>query len=115
MRSRFSDSAYSNSIYLSAALALVAGALIGAHLFASSPALDATKPVSTQKTQVDGSAFRYGPEINHGRSDTPVYAQAQALREARGMAPDSGQRQNSRGWSGRGASNFMNRGLTSGH
>ena len=30
-----------------------------------------------------GAAFRYGPEVNHGRGDAPVNHAAQALKEAR--------------------------------
>lgn len=86
------------SIYLGAALGLLSAGFIGLSFFTSSSASNsenASRPVegttrtiiSSQKTQIvvrpDGKAFRYGPEVNHGRSDTPVYASAQALRDAR--------------------------------
>jgi hypothetical protein len=35
----------------------------------------------------DSTPFRYGPEINHGRSDAPINAAAQARKEALAMAP----------------------------
>ena len=117
MRGRFS-----NSVYLAAALGVVGVVLIA--LWLGSP--NVTQPgdwkaATGQKTQtasVDGSAFRYGPEINHGRGDTPVYARAQALRDAQATASYAGDRGPAyQGRSSRrsGTTTFFNRGLSSGH
>lgn len=112
---------YSNSVYLAAALGVVGVVLIA--LWLGSP--NASQPgdwkaATGQKTSapVDGSAFRYGPEINHGRGDTPVYARAQALRDAQANAPYAGD--NEPAYQGRsarrsGTTTFFNRGLSSGH
>lgn len=112
---------FSNSVYLAAALGVVGVVLIA--LWLASP--NASRPgdwkaatgVNTN-APVDGAAFRYGPEINHGRSDTPVYARAQALRDAQATAPYPGDREPAyQGWSARRSSTttFFNRGLSSGH
>lgn len=42
-------------------------------------------PKVIERGVVDTSAFRYGPDVNHGRSDTPVHASAQARKEANAM------------------------------
>ena len=114
----YSSSTYSNSAYLAAALALVGAVLVALWLFAP----DASRPgdwkaATGQKTNepVDGSAFRYGPEIKHGSSDAPVSARAQALRDAQASAPYAGG-PGYQGWSRRsGTTTFFNRGLSSGH
>ena len=85
------------SAYLGAALSMLSAGLIGLSLLTSSSVSSSAnappipgETVSNQKTKIvvrpEGNAFRYGPEVNHGRSDTPVYATAQALREARASA-----------------------------
>lgn len=111
---------YSNSVYLAAALGVVGAVLIA--LWLGSP--NASRPgdwkaATGAKTSapVDGSAFRYGPEINHGRGDTPVFARAQALRDAQATAPYAGDGGPAyQGWSARRSSTtFFNRGLSSGH
>jgi hypothetical protein len=84
--------------YVAAALALASVGVIGVSMLAS--------PVETASTETQrpklvrradrnpgeqqsadtpraGAAFRYGPEINHGRGDTPVNYAQQALKEAR--------------------------------
>lgn len=42
-------------------------------------------PIADRPVEVlhPNGAFRYGPEINHGRADTPVNHAQQALKEAR--------------------------------
>jgi hypothetical protein len=110
------------SFYWGGALALIGAGVIGLSLLSS----DASRPpegraANNQKTQgiapVDGSAFRYGPEINHGRSDTPVNAAAQAVREAKATAPSDlpSQGYQRRASQRSGTVTFFNRGLTSGH
>jgi hypothetical protein len=39
-------------------------------------------PKPIVKPKADSTPFRYGPDVNHGRSDTPVYAAAQARKES---------------------------------
>ncbi len=84
------------AVYLTAAFSL-AGGVITALFFIAGPVGSSTPPPAKLAT-TDGTssqiiveplpqAFRYGPEINHGASDTPVNARQQALREARAMAP----------------------------
>jgi hypothetical protein len=86
--------------YLAVALSLVTGAFMGLAVL--------TSPVESQSskgnrlnlmTEADpakhilveprrnNQVFRYGPEVNHGRSDAPVYASQQALKQAREAAP----------------------------
>jgi hypothetical protein len=83
------------AVYLTAAVSLVGG-VVAALVSLAGPVEPSTPPPATIASvdPVRGiiveprqQAFRYGPEINHGRSDTPVYARQQALREARAMAP----------------------------
>src|SRR3954463_1152550 len=83
---------YPIAVYWGAALALIGGGVIGLSLLST----DAPRPLegraaNNQKTHeiapLDRTPFRYGPEINHGPSDTPVNARAQALREAQATAP----------------------------
>jgi hypothetical protein len=111
-----------SSVYLSAVLAVIGAVLASLWLFAPNASQPGDwKAATGQKTQtapVDGSAFRYGPEINHGRSDTPVNAREQALREAQGIAAYPGEyRPAYQGRSARrsGTTTFFNRGLQSGH
>ncbi len=121
MRSPVSSATYSNSAYLSAALALVGALLIGLWLFAPNASRSGDWKAAIGQTRhapVDGSAFRYGPEINHGASDTPVNAREQALREAQANAAYASEPMRGyRGWSARrsGTATFVNRGLQSGH
>ena len=84
--------------YAAAALALVTVAGIGASML-TSPTETASSgaqppklarwadrnPGEQQATDAPraGAAFRYGPEVNHGRGDAPVNHAAQALKEAR--------------------------------
>jgi hypothetical protein len=83
------------AVYLTAAFSLVGGvaaalvSLAGPAGPATSLPVKLTSGESTREIIVEPhpQAFRYGPEINHGRSDTPVYARQQALREARALAP----------------------------
>jgi hypothetical protein len=86
--------------YLATVLGLVTGAFMGLAVL--------TSPVESQPsksnqpnlvTKADpakhilveprrsGQVFRYGPDVNLGRSDTPVYAAQQALKQARAAAP----------------------------
>ena len=111
-----------NSVYVSAALTVIGAVLVGLWLFAPNASQPGDwKAATGQKTQtasVDGSAFRYGPEINHGRGDTPVYARAQALRDAQASAPYAGEREAAyqrRSSRRSGTTTFFNRGLSSGH
>ncbi len=85
--------------YLAAALALVSMGVIGVSMLTSPveiaasdtqrPKLvrraDRSNPGEQPATDVPraGATFRYGPEINHGRGDTPVNYSQQALKEAR--------------------------------
>ena len=85
--------------YAAAALALVIVAGIGVSMLAfptdtassgaQPPKLvrwaDRNNPGEQQPAEAPraGGAFRYGPEVNHGRGDTPVNHAAQALKEAR--------------------------------
>jgi hypothetical protein len=116
--------------YVGGAAALLGAGLIGLSLL-KSPSLSnainalrsgdwkaATGGQTQARAPVDGSAFRYGPEIDHGRSDTPVFAAAQALREARATpAPDINRKQSYRGRIARGSAARLsfNRGLSTGH
>ena len=83
------------AVYLTAAFSL-AGGVVAALVSLTGPAGPATslpakltsgESVKEIIVEPHPQAFRYGPEINHGRSDTPVYARQQALREARALAP----------------------------
>lgn len=85
--------------YLAAALALVSVGVIGVSMLTSPveiaasdtqrPKLvrraDRRNPGEQAATDVPrvGATFRYGPEVNHGRGDTPVNYSQQALKEAR--------------------------------
>jgi len=80
--------------YLAAAGTLLGGGALGLAVLLSpadggspkkeEPASTADKPAArpVAKPKADGTAFRYGPEVNHGRSDTPVYTSTQARRAA---------------------------------
>ena len=73
-----------------------AGYLVGASMRApqssNSSAQTATHKLALRQdsraedSKVSNAPFRYGPEVNHGRSDTPVYASQQALRQWRADA-----------------------------
>lgn len=85
--------------YFAAALALISAGVIGASILRSPveaaaaggerPKLvrkaDASTPEqpATDGQRSSGTGFRYGPEINHGRSDAPVSYRQQALKEAK--------------------------------
>jgi len=85
--------------YAAAALAVVSVGVMGFSMLTSSTetvTTDAQRPKLVRRADhknpgeqqpVDapraGAAFRYGPEINHGRGDTPVNYAQQALKEAR--------------------------------
>jgi len=86
--------------YLAAALALVTAGLIGVSVL-TAPVESQTSEIQRPKlvrkadrnpgeqqftdTSRSGAAFRYGPQVNHGRGDTPVNYSQQALREARSV------------------------------
>lgn len=88
--------------YLAAGLALVGAGLIGISVL-NAPFESAVSETPRAKfvrkadrnpgeqqftdTLPAGKGFRYGPEVNHGRSDAPVNHSQQALREARSAAP----------------------------
>jgi hypothetical protein len=92
--------------YLAAALALLGAGFIGMSVL-TGPFESATSQPERPKLvrRVDRSAgeqqttdgmrsgqdFRYGPEVNHGRGDTPVHYSQQALREAKSAAPSDTQ------------------------
>jgi hypothetical protein len=84
--------------YAAAALAVVSVGVIGASMLTSSTetvTADAQRPKLVRRADQNpgeqqpagaprpGAAFRYGPEVNHGRGDTPVNYAQQALKEAR--------------------------------
>jgi hypothetical protein len=85
--------------YAAAALAVVSVGVIGFSMLTSSTetmTTDAQRPKLVRRADhknpgeqqpIDppraGAAFRYGPEVNHGRADTPVNYAQQALKEAR--------------------------------
>jgi hypothetical protein len=86
--------------YLAAALSLITGAFLGLAILTSSveseqsngnrPKLankgDPAKHIVVEpkpSVQVPGQAFRYGPDVNHGQSGTPVSATKQALTQAK--------------------------------
>lgn len=84
------------AIYAGAFLALASAAyLASAAMRAPQPSSDgATHKLAArqesralQDSKVSNQPFRYGPDVNHGRSDTPVYNSQQALKEAREEAP----------------------------
>jgi hypothetical protein len=80
--------------YLAAAGTLLGGGALGlavllapadgTSLKKEDPARTAERPAAkpVAKPKADGTAFRYGPDVNHGRSDTPVHAASQARRAA---------------------------------
>ena len=116
------------SAYLVAALSLLSAGLIGVSLLTAPSASSAANPsrfqertVSNEKTQIlvrpDGKAFRYGPEVNHGRSDTPINASSQALREARTTTKPQNRprRDQERVAQDAGVATTFGRGLSSGH
>jgi hypothetical protein len=90
--------------YIAAISALVAGGMTAAWVMFAPPAdvaaskAHAAIPQKYAKlsepalSKPDSSPFRYGPEINHGRSDAPVNAAAQARKEALAMAPSPGRK-----------------------
>ena len=75
--------------YLISATALVSGTTAGLTTLTDGPARSARAseslrpPKAIAKPEVSHAAFRYGPDVNHGRSDTPVYAAAQARAQAK--------------------------------
>jgi hypothetical protein len=86
------------TFYLAAALALVSGVFIGLAILISpveSGLSDVNYSNLASKTDRQPAGqipdeprqpiqtFRYGPDVNHGRSDTPVHYSQQALREAK--------------------------------
>ena len=88
-----------NSIYAGTFLVLVGAGYLGASMrgplqSSNSSAQPATHKLALRQeskaadSQVSNAPFRYGPEVNHGRSDTPVYNAQQALKQAKGdIAP----------------------------
>ena len=74
------------SMYVGAVVVLTSAGVIAVSLLSSPSASNVTiasgaveETIATgQKPQIvvraDGTAFRYGPEVNHGRGDTPTYA-----------------------------------------
>jgi hypothetical protein len=85
------------AVYLTAAFSLVGGVVAALVALTGPVGSEPAKPPLPKVASADSvrqiiveprqQAFRYGPEVNHGRSDTPVHAREQALREARAMAP----------------------------
>jgi hypothetical protein len=90
--------------YAAAVLSLITGAFLGLAILTSpvdsqQPNGDRSKPVNKgdpaqhmiveprRSIQVPSTAFRYGPDVNHGRSDMPVSATKQALAQAKATAP----------------------------
>jgi hypothetical protein len=89
--------------YAAAVLSLITGALLGLAILASpgeSQSPDGSRPKLVKgdpaqhmimepkrSAQAPGQAFRYGPDVNHGGSGTPVSATKQALTQARAAAP----------------------------
>lgn len=87
--------------YAAAVLSLIAGAFLGLAVLTSPmesqdgdrPKLvkgDLVKYIAVEPkraAQAPGAAFRYGPDVNHGRSGTPVSATKQALSQARAAIP----------------------------
>ena len=84
--------------YAAAALAVVSVGVIGVSMLTApteTASSDAQRPKLVRKADRNpgeqqpadaprtGAAFRYGPEVNHGRGDTPVNYTQQALKEAR--------------------------------
>jgi len=113
------------SVYWGGALALIGAGVIALSFLSphEPPPLEgraANNQKSHEVTPVDGTAFRYGPEINHGRSDTPVNSAALALKEAKASAPSDPRSAMVPGMYQRrsayrsSTTNFYNRGLQSG-
>jgi hypothetical protein len=90
--------------YAAAILSLITGAFLGLTLLTSPvesersngnrpKLLNNREPVEhmivepKRSVQAPGEAFRYGPDVNHGRSDMPVSATKQALAQARAIVP----------------------------
>jgi hypothetical protein len=111
--------------YIAALLAFVSIGLVGVSVFTSpgaEPDGTGERPKLMRRAdrnsgeqqqipaQPPAGAFRYGPEVNHGSSDTRVNYSQQALREARSAAPA---RNTPRQGYGRGADFVANR--PSGH
>ena len=72
--------------YVAAALALFSAGLFALSIFGSSGHKSERIAAEPQAdTRPSNTAFRYGPDVNHGRSDTPLNYTQQALREARGQ------------------------------
>lgn len=84
--------------YVAAALAVVSVGVIGVSMLTSPTetiSSDAQRPKLVRRADRNpgeqqpadaprtGSAFRYGPEVNHGHGDAPVNYAQQALKEAR--------------------------------
>lgn len=102
------------------ALALVGAGVIAWWMFAVDPSRSAGGRVaSNQKTHViappDGTPFRYGPDINHGRADTPVNAREQALRGAGDAHAEAYRPARERRATRSTTESFLNRGMKSGH
>jgi len=77
---------FSRTVYVAAALALLSAGLIALSTFGSSGHKAERNAAAAQAdTRPSNTAFRYGPDVNHGRSDTPLNYTQQALREARGQ------------------------------
>ena len=88
--------------YLAAAGTLLGGGALGLAVLLSpadggspkkeEPASTADKPAArpVAKPKAAGTAFRYGPDVNHGRSDTPVYTSTQARRAAQSAPAAAG-------------------------
>lgn len=84
------------AIYLTAAVSLAGGAVAALVILTSPVESEPSKPIDPKMASVDPAKhiivaprrqqFRYGPEVNHGRSDTPVYAAQQAIRQAKASA-----------------------------
>ncbi len=117
------------SMYVGAVVVLTSAGVIAVSLLSSPSASNVTiasgaveETIATgQKPQIvvraDGTAFRYGPEVNHGRGDTPTYARAQALREAKAMAPPNPRNQIRQGQAAQRSTvtTTFSHGLSSGH
>jgi hypothetical protein len=89
--------------YAAAILSLITGAFLGLAILTSpvdsrQPNGDRSKLVNNgdpakhmivepkRSIQAPSTAFRYGPDVNHGRSDMPVSATKQALAQAKAQA-----------------------------
>ncbi len=90
--------------YVAAVLSLITGAFLGLAILTSpveSEQSNGNRPKLVNKghpvkdiivepkrpAQASSLTFRYGPDVNHGRSGTPVSAAKQALTQAKAAAP----------------------------